>query len=87
MQKELEKLWYSYLIETISERNDKEKEIIKQLTEKDNHLREMLNKEQIFALEEYDNALLKVSSISEKNAFIIGFKFATRVLLEALCDD
>lgn len=87
MKKELEKLWHSYLIETIVERNDKEKEIIKQLSEKDNHLREMLNKEQIAALEEYDNAFLRVSNISEKNSFIIGFKFATQILIEALCDE
>lgn len=85
MKKELEKLWRSYLIETIAERSDKENEIIKNLTKKDNHLREMLNKEQLSALEEYDNALLRVSNISEKNAFIIGFKFATRILIEALC--
>lgn len=87
MKKKLEELWYSYLIGTIAERNTKEKEIIKQLSEKDNYLREMLNKEQISALEEYDNALLKVSSISEKNAFIVGFKFATRILFEAMCED
>lgn len=87
MKKKLEELWYSYLIETIAERNTKEKEIIKQLSEKDNYLREMLNKEQISALEEYDNALLKVSSISEKNAFIVGFKFATRILFETMCED
>lgn len=87
MKKELEKLWHSYLIETIVERNDKEKEIIKQLTEKDNHLREMLNKEQIAALEEYDNAFLRVSNISEKNSFIIGVKFATRILIEALYEE
>lgn len=87
MKSELEKLWYSYLIETTVERNDKEKEAIKQLTEKDNHLREILNKEQIAALEEYDNALLKVSNISEKNSFIIGFKFATRILFETLCNN
>lgn len=85
MKKELEKLWRSYLIETIAERSNKENEIIKNLTEKDNYLREMLNKEQLSALEEYDNALLRVSNISEKNAFIIGFKFATRILIEALC--
>lgn len=85
MKKELEKLWRSYLIETIAERSDKENEIIKNLTKKDNYLREMLNKEQLSALEEYDNALLRVSNISEKNAFIIGFKFATRILIEALC--
>ncbi len=87
MKKELEKLWHSYLIETIVERTDREKEIINQLTEKDNHLREMLNKEQIAALEEYDNAFLRVSNISEKNSFVIGFKFATRILIEALCEE
>lgn len=87
MQKELEKLWYSYLIETIAERNANEKEIISKLSEKDNKLREMLNKEQISALEEYDNALLKVSGISEKNAFVIGFKIAIRILFEAMCNE
>lgn len=75
------------MIETIVERSDREKEIINQLTEKDNRLREMLNKEQIAALEEYDNAFLRVSNISEKNSFVIGFKFAIRILIEALCEE
>ncbi len=86
MKTELERLWYSYLIETVCERNSKEKEVIRQLSEKDNFLRDMLNKEQLSALEEYDNAFLKVSSISEKNAFVVGFKFAMRILIESLHD-
>ncbi len=87
MKKELEKLWYSYLNETIVERNDKEKEAVNNLTAKDNFLREMLDNEQISALEEYDNAMLKVCNISEKNSFIVGFKFATRIILEALYEE
>ena len=84
MAKELEKLWYSYLIETIVERTDKDKDIIKNVSEKYNILQNMLNKEQLIALQEYDNALLKVSSLSEKDSFIIGFKFATKILFETL---
>lgn len=86
MKKELEKLWYSYLIETIVERDVKEKEAIEKLTEKDNLLREMLNKEQLSSLEEYDNAMLRVCNILEKNSFTIGFKFATRIIFEALSE-
>lgn len=84
MAKELEKLWCSYLIETIVERTDKDKDIIKNASEKYNILQNMLNKEQLIALQEYDNALLKVSSLSEKDSFIIGFKFATKILFETL---
>ena len=47
----------------------------------------MLNKEQLRALDEYDDAFLKVSNMSERNLFIIGFKFATRILFEAFCDN
>lgn len=84
MNNELEKLWHSYLIETIVERTDKEKEIIENSSKKYNTLRDMLNKEQLIALQEYDNSLSEVSNISEKNSFITGFKFAARILSEAL---
>ncbi|MBQ8766465.1 MAG: hypothetical protein IJZ16_06630 [Clostridia bacterium] len=84
MARELEKLWYSYLIETTVERTDKDEDIIKNVSEKYNILQDMLNKEQLIALQEYDDALLKVSSLSEKNSFIIGFKFAAKILLETL---
>lgn len=84
MRKELEDLWYNYLIEVMVERTDKEKEIIKNLTESDNCLRDKLNDEQKALLQNYDNAFMQVSRISEKNAFVKGVKFATRFLVEAL---
>lgn len=84
MSKELENLWYSYLIETTVERTDEDKEIINDVSDKYNILQDMLNKEQLIALQEYDNALLKVSNMSERNSFTIGFKFATKILFEAL---
>lgn len=87
MRKELEDLWYNYLIEVIVERTDKEKEIIKNLTESDNCLRDKLNEEQKELLEEYDDAFMQVSRISEKNAFVKGVQFAARFLVEALCGE
>lgn len=84
MRKELEDLWYNYLIEVMVERTDKEKEIIKNLTESDNCLRDKLNDEQKALLQNYDNAFMQVSRISEKNAFVKGVQFATRFLVEAL---
>lgn len=85
MKKELENLWYNHMIEEIAERTDKEKEIIKNLTESDNQLRDKLNEEQKALLQDYDDAFLQVSRISEKNAFVKGVQFATRFLIEALC--
>lgn len=87
MKKELENLWYNHMIEEIAERTDKEKEIIKNLTESDNHLRDKLNEEQKALLQNYDDAFLQVSRISEKNAFVKGVQFATRFLVEALCEE
>lgn len=87
MRKELENLWYNHMIEEISKRTDEEKEIIKNLTEQDNRLRDKLNEEEKALLQSYDNAFLQVSRISEKNAFVEGVQFATRFLIEALCGE
>ncbi len=86
MKKELEKLWYSYIIEEVSKRNDQEKEIIKNWSAKETDFRAKLNDEQMTLLEEYDAAVCKMSSASEKNAFIKGVKFTTRFFIEALCE-
>ncbi len=86
MKKELEKLWYSYAIEDVSERNDKEVEIIKNWSAKETEFRAKLNDEQKSLLEDYDAAVCKMSSVSEKNAFIKGVKFTTRFFIEALCE-
>lgn len=81
MKKVLEDLWYHYLTEVVVERSDKEAEIIKEC---ENALHTKLNEEQKSAFEKYDNALSTVNRISEKNAFIKGFQFATKFLIEAL---
>lgn len=85
MKKELEKLWYSYIIEEVSKRNDQEKELIKNWSVKESEFRTKLNDEQKALLEEYDAAVCKMNSASEKNAFVKGIKFATRFFIEALC--
>ncbi len=87
MRKELEKLWYNYLIEVTVERNAQEKAVIRELTRCDNDFRSKLNEEQKAELEEYDKAVCAVGRISEKNAFVKGAEFATRFIFEALCGD
>ncbi len=85
MEKVLEKLWYDYIIEQAVERNEQEKEVIKNLTRCDNAFRSRLNDELKAMLEEYDRAVCAMSRVSEKNAFIKGAIFATRFIFEALC--
>ncbi len=84
MRKELEDLWYYYLIEVPVKRSDRENAIIKQWSKQEDYFRSKLNDEQLHILEEYDDATLKVSRISEKNAFFKGVKFATQFIFEAL---
>lgn len=84
MRKDLEDLWFNYLIELPIVRSEKEKTTIKEWSQKEKYFRSKLNKEQIEILDEYDDALSAVSRISEKNAFIKGVMFATRFIFEAL---
>lgn len=86
MKKELENLWFNYLIEVPIKRSNEENIIINKMTEKDKLFRSILNEEQIRILNEYDDAVSQVGRISEKNAFIKGVMFATRFILEALCE-
>lgn len=86
MKKELENLWFNYLIEAPIKRSNEENIIINKLTEKDKLFRSILNEEQIRILNEYDDVVSQVGRISEKNAFIKGVMFATRFILEALCE-
>ena len=87
MRKELEELWQYYLIEVPLQRNEKEKEIIREYGEVEEKLRAKLNDEQIELLEEYDNSVSETNSISERYAFIKGVRFAIRLIFEAFCDD
>lgn len=87
MRKELEELWQYYLIEVPLQRNEKEKEIIREYGEAEEKLRAKLNDEQKELLEEYDNSVSETNSISERYAFIKGVRFAIRLIFEAFCDD
>lgn len=87
MEKELEQLWYSYIAETGTVRTESDRAIIRNLSVKDEQLRSKLNQEQIKLLEEYDKAFTSTYNLLEKDAFIKGIKFATRLLFESLCDE
>lgn len=84
MRKELEDLWFYYLIEFPLKRSDKEKATIDNWSKQEDYFRSKLNDEQLEFLEEYDNAVAEVGRISEKNAFFKGVKFATQFIFEAL---
>ena len=87
MRKELEDLWINYLIEVPIERNEQEKENINKYSKISSLLHSTLNDEQKKHLEEYDNAVSTLNSVSEKYAFIKGVRFAFRIFAEAFCDD
>lgn len=84
MQKDLENLWFNYLIEIPIKRSAEEIAAINELSEKEKYFRSILNEEQLTVFTEYDNFLSKVSRISEKNAFIKRIMFATRFIFQAL---
>ena len=87
MKKELDNLWYSYLIESVLKKSDKEKELIKQFSTDNNALMETLNNQQKELLEKYDQSLSTLNGLTEKMAFIKGVKFTARFLFEALSED
>lgn len=84
MRKDLEDLWFYYLIEVPIKRSSKENDIINEWSRKEEYFHSKLDEEQLKILEEYDNAVSAMSRISEKNAFIKGVMFATRFIFEAL---
>ena len=87
MRQNLEDLWYSYVVENGMVRTEQERAIIKNLYEKDEQFRALLNQEQLVSFEEYDKAFNSTYSILEKDAFVKGVRFATRFLIEALYEE
>ncbi len=87
MKKLLEELWYEYQIEKASKRTDEEREIAERLMSSDDKLRSVLTDEQTILLEEYSRHLHDLLSVSSKDSFVVGVNFATRYLLEILCDN
>ena len=84
MKKDLEDLWYNYIIEISLKKDKREKTAISRFVEKEEEIRSMLDEKQLSKLEEYDDAVSEMSSISEKNAFIKGVSFATKFIFQAL---
>lgn len=84
MRKDLEVLWFDYLIKFPIAQSKKEKTTIDKWSKKEKYFRSKLNEEQIIILDEYDDAVSAVSRISEKNAFLKGVMFATRFIFQAL---
>ena len=87
MKKVLYDLWHSNLIENGLPRGEREEQLIKNVSECDNALRENLNKEQKSLLEEYDRAVCLLSCATEQHAFVKGVKFTVKFLIEALSED
>lgn len=84
MKKDLEDLWYNYIIEISLKKDKREKTAISRFVEKEEEIRSMLDEKQLSKLEEYNDAVSEMSSISEKNAFIKGVSFATKFIFQAL---
>ena len=68
MRKDLEDLWFYYLIEIPMKRSCKENATIKEWSEKEDYFRSKLNEEQIKILEEY-MPYLKLAEYPKKMHF------------------
>lgn len=87
MRRDLEDLWNYYLIEVPIKNTKKEEMLVKSFGKKEDKFRSKLTDEQIFFLEEYNDAVSELSRISERHAFIKGVMFATRFVFQALYDN
>lgn len=86
MKNEIENLWYSYLCEKPVIRTDDEKSLIKKFSSAEKDFLSSLNAEQKIKFNIYDDILLELNHISEKNAFIKGVNFTTRFFIETSRD-
>ena len=80
----IDKLWYEYLSTEALVMTDEQKELTDKLTESVEALGKSLNEEQKTEFDLCNSYLSDIDSISIKQAFSCGFKFATRLLFEAL---
>lgn len=74
-------------MENYVKQNDEERKMLDILITKEEKLYAKLNEEQREVLKNYEDCLGEISSISEKEAFIEGIRFATAYLMEALYRD
>ncbi|MBQ9081003.1 MAG: hypothetical protein IJY27_08040 [Clostridia bacterium] len=84
MKKALEDLWYRRQMENTSKRGTEQEKILATLILNEEKLRENLNEELTELLNNYENCMNELNSISETQAFIEGVRFAATFLIEAI---
>ena len=77
----LEDLWYSYELSNPKIPTKELEEVLEKAYQSEERLRENLNEKENELFLKYEAYMSEISSISEKDAFIRGVRFATKYLL------
>jgi hypothetical protein len=80
----LEDLWYSYELDNPMMPTKELEEVLEKAYQSEERLRENLNEKENELFLKYEACMSEISSISEKDAFIRGVRFATKYLLAIL---
>ena len=80
----LEDLWYSYELGNPMIPTKELEEVLEKAYQSEERLRENLNEKENELFLKYEAYMSEISSISEKDAFIKGVRFATKYLLAIL---
>ncbi len=82
----LESLYYGLIIPAERPRRDNEPygRTLKRLKRSETRMLDMLDKEQRETFAQYDETMLNLSGIAEREAFAAGFSLALRITMEAL---
>ena len=86
MNKTLGKLWDSFLMED-RDPTAEERKVLKAVVEVEDKLYPVLSEEQRELLLELTCRIEEMNSVSEKNAFIRGIRFATGYMLDTFCEE
>ena len=85
MKETLEKLWNEHLIdECATMYTEEERKLTNKAIELHERVNNLLNNEQMQALEEYVDALCDIEALFAKKAFFKGCEFSTSFLLEVV---
>ena len=84
----INELWYGN-IEPQDRKNPRDKEykqLLKKICDYEEQFRGIFSPEQQKDFENYENATISVTAISEEAAFVYGFRLGARMMLEVLED-
>ena len=84
MKHVLEDLWYSYESGNPMEKTKELEDVLEKAYQSEEELRENLSEKGNALFLKYEAYMSEISSISEKDAFIKGVRFATKYLLAIL---